>query len=261
MPSISLQILYTKGSKAVLSPRDLLDLYFYGINTRAKDGSTIPNHVYEAVIAAAQQEIEKYLAIKICPQVIEEDHHYHGSDWMNWGLIMTSYPVKDTIGLAGYYGDQKHLTVPKGWLKSKMSSDDLYHRSVWLIPNGTGQYSNAPLVLGGITPILSSDRTGVLPDYWRMRYVTGFDIMPMDLVNMVGKLAATNIFNLLGDLILGAGIASQSIGVDGLSQSISTTSSAENSGYSSRINMYIKELRTGLPRLKEHYTGIKFTVG
>lgn len=259
MPTVQLQIKYTKGSKSILSPRDLLDLYFYGIDTRAKDGSVIPNHVYEAYILAAQQEIEKYLAIKICPQVIEEDHNYIGADWAQWGLIQTSYPVNDTILLAGYYGNQKHLNVPDGWLKSKKSSDDLYHRCVWLIPNGTGQYSHSPLVLGGITPMLSQDSSRNIPDYWKLRYITGFNHIPMDLYNMVGKLAAMNVFNLLGDLILGAGIASQSIGVDGLSQSISTTSSAENSGYSARIQMYVKDLKEGLPRLKEHYTGIKFT--
>lgn len=60
--------------------------------------------------------------------------------------------------------------------------------------------------------------------------------MPMDLINLTGKLATFGPLGIAGDLILGAGIAAQSIGVDGLSQSISSTSSATNAGYGARIN-------------------------
>jgi energy-converting hydrogenase Eha subunit A len=43
-------------------------------------------------------------------------------------------------------------------------------------------------------------------------------------------------------LIIGAGIAATSISLDGLSQSIQTTQSAENSGYSAVIKDYSEKL-------------------
>lgn len=260
MPTVSLQIKYKHGSKVVISPRDLLDAYFYGIDTKAKDGSVIPDNVYRSFILSAQQEIEKYLAIKICPQAIEETHNYHGDDWRNWSIIQTSYPVNEPISMTGYYGNQAHINVEDSWLVAKRSSDDLYHRAVWMLPNGIGNISHNPMITGGAQLMLNRSVNIEIPAYWLLRYVTGFNNIPMDLINMVGMLASMNVFNLLGDIILGAGIASQSIGVDGLSQSISTTSSAENSGYSARISMYMKQLKETLPRLKEHYTGIKFSV-
>ena len=74
------------------------------------------------------------------------------------------------------------------------------------------------------------------------------------------SLRPTVFFNIGGDLILGAGIASMSLGIDGLSQSVATTSSAENSGFSSRIIMYNKEIKSTLEKLKGIYKGINFTV-
>ncbi len=257
---VRLSIKYSYDGVLVMSPFDLLDTYFYGIDTRAKDGSVIPDHVYRSFILSAQQEIEKYLAIKILPQVVEESHNYYGDDWKAWGLINTSYPVNAPISLVGYYGSQEHFRVEPSWLVSKRSSDDLFHRAIWMLPNGMGSINYNPLITGGAQLTLNRMSGFEVPAYWRVRYVTGFNVIPMDLVNMVGMLASMSVFNLLGDIILGAGIASQSIGIDGLSQSISTTSSAENSGYSARISMYMKQMKDTLPRLKEHYTGIKFTV-
>lgn len=242
-----------------MTPRDLIDMYFYGIDTVARDGSTIPDHVYIAYIMAAQQEIEKYLSIKLVKQVVEENHTYYGTDWENWNLIMTSYPVNTAVSLAGYYGNQLHLTVPPAWLVAKKSSDDLYHRSCWLVPNGIGNLQQSTAFFGGIVPYIRIGGTSTVPDYWKLQYVTGFEKIPMDIYNVVGSLAACNIFNILGDLVLGAGIASTSISLDGLSQSIASTSSAENSSYGARMVLYLKAIDKSLPRLKEYYKGISMT--
>jgi len=77
---------------------------------------------------------------------------------------------------------------------------------------------------------------------------------------VIGKLAAINIFHQLGDIILGAGIASQSLGIDGLSQSISTTSSATNAGYGARITGYLADLKQARVDLKNKYDGNALTV-
>ena len=67
-------------------------------------------------------------------------------------------------------------------------------------------------------------------------------------------------FNIAGDLILGAGIARQSLSIDGLAQQIDSTSSATNSGYGARIINYNKEIKETLERLQGTYKRINFTV-
>lgn len=257
--TVNLSIKYSKNMANILTPRDLRDLYFHGIDTVAKDGTVLQEHVYDAFIASAQLEVEKYLGIKLVKQVVKENHHYHGSDWQNWGLIQTSLPVNEVASLAGYYGKQKNIEVPIEWLQSKKSSDDLYHRSVWLVPNGVGNMQSSSSFSGTIMPFNNISYNSSVPNFWELTYVTGFEKIPMDLYNMIGMLASVNIFNILGDLVLGVGIASQSIGLDGLSQSIVSSSSAENSSYGSRITTYWKQMQITMPRLREYYKGIAFT--
>ena len=102
----------------------------------------------------------------------------------------------------------------------------------------------------------------MIPDYWDLQYITGFDLdnMPMDLINLIGKLATFGPLGIAGDLILGAGIAAQSLGVDGLSQSISSTSSATNAGYGARLVQYEREIKETVKRIKLIYDEIKSAV-
>jgi hypothetical protein len=83
--------------------------------------------------------------------------------------------------------------------------------------------------------------------------------MPMDVLNIVGKLASIGIFNVLGDIVLGtAAVANYSLSIDGLSQSIGTTNSAENSAFSARIINYQKEIKETLAKIKNNVRGLNF---
>ena len=79
------------------------------------------------------------------------------------------------------------------------------------------------------------------------------ETLPSDLKRVIGYLAAMLPLDIAGDLIAGAGIANFSISMDGLSQSVGTTSSATNSGYGSRVIQFQKELKNMLPALRAKY--------
>lgn len=64
--------------------------------------------------------------------------------------------------------------------------------------------------------------------------------------------------NIAGDLIAGAGVASQSLSIDGLSQSINTTASATSAGYGARIIQYSKELAGIMATLRSEYGRVNF---
>lgn len=78
--------------------------------------------------------------------------------------------------------------------------------------------------------------------------------IPSNILHAVGLSAALQVLDVAGDLIVGAGIASQSTSVDGLSQSINTTSSATNSGYGARVKQYEREYKALLSRLRSTWT-------
>lgn len=266
MPNLTFNSSFNKNEGVVISPEELLDLYFYGISVTEPGGSTMPKSTLKQFIVAAQKEVEKYLNIKLVRQVIREQKDFDRNDWQSWGYIRTTYPCVKANSLDGYIGETKQISYPKEWLSTRKTSDgELFHRHVYLVPS-TNSPASHQVVYTGITPHLSLSYSRHVPNYWTIEYETGFCKVPEDLLNAIGMLAAVNVFHIMGDLILGAGIASQSIGIDGLSQSISTTSSATNAGYGARITGYLEALNGKsvndpnglLKKLYNYYKGFTF---
>lgn len=79
--------------------------------------------------------------------------------------------------------------------------------------------------------------------------------IPADLLHVMAMYASMLLLNPAGDMIVGAGIASTSIGVDGLHMSTNTTSSATNAGYGARIIQYTKDIKDLLPKIRARYRG------
>jgi hypothetical protein len=125
-----------------------------------------------------------------------------------------------------------------------------------------------------------------IPDVFRVAYTAGFglppegsygfqpgsepasisnpdpllDKFPDDIKDLVGKIASFGPLNIAGDLLGGAGIASQSISIDGLSQSFNTTSSATSAGYGARLIQYRQEIKDVVPTLQRYYHGVRAMV-
>jgi len=114
---------------------------------------------------------------------------------------------------------------------------------------------------GSFLPLLAQGRPFV-PNMIHVEYTAGFAAgkVPMTIRELIGKKASFGPLNIAGDLLCGAGIASQSIGIDGLSQSFNTTSSATNAGYGARLLQYGKEIKEQLETLKRYYRGIRLVV-
>jgi len=243
----------------IISPEELIELYFFGITIRANGRDLLEDlNVIVTYIRSAQEELEKYLNLKFSKQVLVENRNFYLDDTLKWNYVRTSFPVVYPIKLQGKIGNQIQVDFPTEWLSYKKSSDPLgYYRIINIVPGEGGSAYTSSVVYGGsMFSYLGLRRSKEIPNYWEASYITGFEEVPYDILNFVGKLAAINVFHIAGDLILGAGIASQSIGIDGLSQSISTTSSATNAGYGARIIGYLDDLKRSLPIIENTYRGI-----
>jgi len=107
-----------------------------------------------------------------------------------------------------------------------------------------------------IGPLIS--QTDRYPGYLRFTYNHGWALgtIPTEFIDMVAMKASIGVLNIAGDLLVGAGIANVSVGVDGAHQSIGTTSSATNAGFGARIKEYEREIKENLPRIRSYYKGI-----
>ena len=111
--------------------------------------------------------------------------------------------------------------------------------------------------LWGLPGIASTD---VVPQALQYTYVAGMLPptrrgitrdweVPLDLVQLIAKYVLRELLEIWGDLIIGAGIAGESLSVDGISESTTTTQSAMYTGGAARIKLIddtIASLEQGL---------------
>jgi len=261
MPRVSYNIRMNKNNGLPISSTDLSNRYFLGIPIVDSSGNVMTDQSIEFAIRYAVTQMEGFLNLKFSKQIIEETQQFFRDDYANWGYTPTTYPAVKAHQLTGSLGDIRQVEFPVDWISTKRTNDGVgYHRRINIVPT-QGSVLGSTVIFSSASPSLVGyyGRREV-PDYWNIIYCTGFDKVPEDILDAIGKIASINIFHLLGDIILAPGIAGSSISIDGLNQSIQTTQSAENSGYSGRIRGYLQDLKSSLPMLKDKYDGFELTV-
>jgi len=250
----------------LLTRRELLDYYLFGVDLTNDDGEPYPDGLYDWSIHFAIAWLEKELDLHLRPTVFTERYDYWRRDYQEYVFIkLRNGPVIDD--LTGATLPDTDLTRVKVMWPSNV--EVLEFDQQWIqIREDIGQLNIVPAagtisqVLytagGSFLPLVAEGRDFV-PNLFEITYTAGFRVgeVPMDLRELIGKKAAIAPLNIAGDLLGGAGIASQSIGIDGLSQSFNTTSSATNAGYGARILQYEREIKEQLATLKRFYKGIR----
>ena len=265
MPKLKLKICYNKNVDMIISPTELRETYLFGIPMCSNDGTKMPSSSLSQHILNAQSTVENLFSVKLIKQVVEENRDFVRQEFMSWGYIKTMYPVSYIDNLEGWINEVCQLTYPKEWLSIKKQEDVAIYRNVYLIPN-TGSKSGATMtqnsvIYNGVSPHLAWFGQTYIPNYWRPRYVTGWDKLPGDLFDFVCKVAALNILAIMGDVLYGVGITSISISLDGVSQNTPLTRSGQGGLFAGRIKTYIDDINNSiLPNLKSKYRGISFEV-
>lgn len=259
MPKLQLIASYGKNNGLIFSPSELLEQYLHGISICTRDGRAMTEEAIAEKIRIAQKAVEQYLSIKFNRQVVEESRDFVRGDYKAWGFIKVTYPVRQVLDLTGFISTTRQIEFPGSWVSFEVTSEeDLLYRTIHIVPAGSDTTHTNSVIFSGITPNAGFFGVQNIPNYWRIKYCTGFKVVPANVRDAVGKFAVMQILAVLGDILLGAGIASQSLSFDGLSQSISTTQSAENSAYSARIKQYADELKREMPKMKDWYKGLQF---
>lgn len=252
-----IQTLFSISSyESVLTVPDLKNHFMFGLDLTDDDGNPFPQSMFEFAIRAAVDELEKVLQIKIKPtQIISERQDYYRQDYLDFAFIqLNNYPIVSVERVSMKYPTaQSEITFPTEWYQINTA-----HGQVHLIPT-SGSLSQILMGKGGDYLTFVWKGWDWMPNLWRIDYTAGFlaGQIPNDIIGVIGRMACFYPLNIAGDLVGGIAIASKSIGIDGLSQSINTTSSPENAGYSARLRQYERELKIQIPRLQAYYKGIK----
>lgn len=260
--SIEYSFQYKSQSGLVIDPDTLVRDLFFGVKMCTPTGQPISNQTIEGYIEAAQKTVEEYLNIKLYKECISENQEFVRDDWKNWGMVRSTYPVKAAYQLDGFVGTVRQIQYPVEWLTVRKSNDgQTFRRSIFMVPNQGGQVNQGAVVYSGITPHMGFMGLGSIPNYWTLTYITGFDKIPANIIKAVSYIAAIPIYMVLSNGIIKPGLTSESISIDGLSQSRST----ESGGYNTRIKQLQENLfgtntvKGLLNQLRDSYFEFEFT--
>lgn len=279
-----------------------LPLYAKQATQWTKAGQVMSDEDLQVFIDSATKEVERRLGVFLKPtiikceqaaysqglvegvdyDVVEPPYDYAYDQYQNWGfLTLRQYPY---LSIEGF-----KMILPNGQQVIDFAQNELGglppNPSSWIKTyKEVGQvrvvpYAGSPSVLSvagwagsSAYPMFMGTWDRDVPQTFWVDYTAGFALgkVPYDVRNVVAKIAASDALGIAGEALL-AGVASQSIGMDGLSQSFSTTASAENTTYGAHITQYKKDVleffnegggggTTQNGGARTYYKGFNFTV-
>ena len=250
----------SKTSNLLLPVEELKENYLFGVDLTDDQGVPYPRRLFEHYIRAAIGWLSKELDVPLIAADFTETHDHYAQDYGRWGYFqLDRYPVVSVDAVTFQYPSMDAgVTMDLSWV---VVCDEGRTGVIQIVP-GQGNLADVLLIPGALMPLWSG-ATGRVPGVWTIQYRAGFEptTFPDELKHLVAMAAAIGALNIAGDLVAGAGLASFSVSVPGLSQSIGTTSSATNSGYGARIIEYQKEIKEQLPLMRRAYgKGSQLTV-
>ena len=171
----------------------------------------------------------------------------------------SKFPLYFSINYtAGHTFDEGTGTIPQGERRVEITLSENFrsrHYPKITITDAQGG-SGVRVVSTGPSSMTVEARnpstTGDLTFSW-----TTTDVDPL-IIRAISLLSAMLPLNVAGDLLLGAGIAAQSISIDGLSQAVTSTATSTSAGYGARLMNFRKELDEVMMKLRAKYTKINF---
>jgi hypothetical protein len=241
-----------------LTVEQLKARYFFGIDITDDQGNPMPDATFQHFILQAIRWMEHQIDISILPQSFVEKHDYHRLDYEAFQFLqLDNYPVLSVEELSVQYPSGQNVVVfPQEWLRLNGEGGQLQ-----VVPTA-GTLSEFLIGQGGTFLPAIYHGMHFLPQLFSVQYTAGFEEgkVPSNIIDLIGMFASLGPFHVFGDLIVGAGIANISLSMDGLSQSIGSTSSATNAGYGARILNYLKQIKEQIPLLRRYYKGVRMVV-
>ena len=237
---------------------DAIKSYMFGVSViNPETGQEMPdtffNHIIESKIAYAEDKLD----IAILPRVIAREHHdYYSNNYNSFNYLdLYKRPILQVESLKLNMNNYNIIDYPSDWWKIYTLGGQLQifpsplMQATGLMPgsiDGGGMGAlGIPMAWLGSQNLVSGDYA---PQAFDVDYVAGmlpperagmtrdFEF-PMDLQQLIIKYSLKEIFQVWGRLIIGAGIASRGLSIDGISENIVTTQSAMYTGSRADIDI------------------------
>jgi hypothetical protein len=266
---------YWADADGLPTPMYLREKYLFGVPPLDAEGRTLPDSALQGSIDAAVRRVENRLAIKLRQRVwtaglptyppqldangdprpveTEPPYDYDPSKFrVNYGFMaLRNGFVSEVLSMQVWVADRMVAEIPKAWIKLSGKRGHIQ-----LMPGALG----AATLPGSIAlPVVMGLYGGsVVPHVWHIAYKAGCPVDP-SIFEVISWIANQIMFIIISDSLI-AGVASQSTSIDGISESITLTASAENSTYAANIKEIDKRIETFFKEQGDTYTGIRMSV-
>lgn len=226
-------------------------------------GEEMGDEYYLQAINSAIANAEKEFDIKILPRFVSEKKDFYQNDFNSYGYLrMNSRPLLQVEDFKMQAYNRTLMNYQNDWWRVNCVQGSIQLMPTLLGVLGSGiPYNNVTMGQApwlGFPPVASNQ--GFAPQLFEVNYVAGmlpqerdgvfqeWELHP-DLKFLILKQSAKSILEVWGRLIIGAGIASRTLDIDGMSESIVTTQSAMYGGASAdiiQLDADIAQLSSGL---------------
>jgi hypothetical protein len=231
-----------------------IPLVSFAVDPITQKRQVMTDDIIEDRIKSAVGVAEIELGMDIMPKVRRDKFPFDRPAYQALGyMVLPRRPVISLEKIAVTSSDGTNLyTLPPQWIETAY----IHTGQINIIPINIGfQYGAMTTATqggnpGGLFFLAILGQNHWIPAYWMADYTTGFPDgkMPIVVNELVGIIAAIDILALLATT--NARNSSHSIGVDGLSQSISTPGPQI---YDTRITMLMERKQTLINKLKVMY--------
>jgi hypothetical protein len=249
----------------LLSPSELRNRVLFGIplvsdimDPITKKRQVMGDDLLRDLIVGAVNQLEADSGINLLPVQRMEGQPFDRNTFQQWGYLKTRHApilsvdkiqVKPNDGLGLY-------TLPLEWLSSANFINGQIN-IIPIMPVGSSNFSLTPSGQGAGAAFLALlNQMAWIPQFWEVTYTTGFPdgAVPRIVNELVGCYAAKEVLSMLAAT---STTSSRSLGMDGLSQSVSTPGPQR---YDTRIQSLEEKRLRLLGKLRALY-GKKFIVG
>lgn len=239
----------------VLSVQELKDRYLFAIDLADKDGNPIPDSVFIGYIKSALAWVSSALDLVLVPTVVTNERRdytaAYGQQYM-W-TNLSKRPVQSVQAVRLRVPGATPLVFPTEWIEVQPHTG-----VVEVVPqsNLTVNLSTTAISPFYSQQFLLSTRRRI-PNAVEVDYLAGFPAgqVPFDILEVVGKQAAIGLLRIAGNILLAPGVGSQSIGIDGLSQSVQLTKGGSGA-FAGMVSDFQQDIASSLPLLRTRYSGI-----
>lgn len=246
MPQITYDISLYKNRIALTASEFTVKVFFGALPI---DPITKQQYSYaytESLILTAQQGLEDAFSVVVNKALLVEKQAYT-PNYQNKSLQIPLYfPIEKPLLLLGGINGNHTTRIEESELLGGENSRQT--RSRFLKVNKLGyHYGNANYYSG----YGNYGSYSQIPGFWTVYYTVGYDVAPLDFIQYTEKLAELELCNLAGEFVgLGSGIASKSISLDGLSQSVSGSA---RPGFADRIKVIQNWFEQTNPSMQAKY--------